>query len=115
MYVPPPIEIPRGTVPESVAKAIRLALLGRGWSVDKENLAGSGGTSEIVSTLNIRVHSLTIRIEFDEKQIQMHYATSTNLGYMETTKNEKFIHPSCATWLKNLESDIKIEFTKMKS
>jgi hypothetical protein len=151
MYIPPPIEIPRGAKADDVSKAIKAALLGRvvagpsegaepperaappegagpgpgkafkvatlgrGWSIDKENVSESGGVSEIVATLYVRVHTVTIRFEFDDERIQIHYVTSTNMGYVEKKNDEKLIHPKYTQWLKNLEFDLKSELQRLRS
>lgn len=113
MYSPPPIEVPKGAMANDVSKAIQAALTGRGWSVDKENVSEIGGASEIVSTLYVRVHTVTIRFEFDDERIQIHYVASTNMRY-EENNGEKHIHPKYTQWLKNLELDLKSELHKLR-
>ncbi len=107
MYKAPPIEVPKGTALRDISMAISTALLGRGWAVDKENLSASEAASEIVSSLHVRVHSLTIRFEFDDKQIRIDYVKSTNLGYKEKKNGEQIIHPKYTQWIENLERPIK--------
>ncbi len=114
MYKAPPIEVPKGTALRDISRAISTALLGRGWAVDKENLSESGEASEIVSSLYIRVHLLTIRFEFDDKQIRIHYVKSTNLGYDEKKNGEQVIHPKYTQWIMNLEKDLKGELQKLR-
>jgi hypothetical protein len=114
MYKPPPIEIPRDAKADDVSRAIQTALSGRGWTVDKENVSEGGGASEIVATLNVRVHSVTIRFEFDDERIQIHYVTSTEMRYKERKDGEKLIHPKYTEWLKNLEGDIKVQLQNLR-
>lgn len=112
MYTPPPIEVPKGAMAGDLSKAIQAALTGRGWSVDQENVSETGGASEILSTLSVRVHTVTIRIEFDDERVQIHYVASTNMRY-EEDKDEKYIHPKYTQWLKNLELELKSEVHKL--
>jgi hypothetical protein len=109
MYMPPPIQIPEGMKADEVSRAIQAALSGRGWAVDEENVLEGESVNAIVATLYVRVHTVTIRIEFDDERIQIHYVRSTEMGYMERRKKEPLIHPKYTQWLKNLESDIKGE------
>lgn len=105
MYMPAPIAVPPGANPADVSRAVQKALVGRGWTVNETKLAEGSGTSEIRATLNVRVHTLTIKFEFDQERIQIRYVDSTNLGYGENSKG-KFIHPKYTTWISNLESDL---------
>ena len=114
MYTPAPIEVPKGTDPGDVPKAIQAALAGRGWSMDKESVPDSGGAGEIIATLNVRVHTVTIRFEFDAGRIQIHYVSTTNMGYKESKSNKLLIHPKYTQWLKNLEKGLKDELLRMR-
>ena len=106
MYEPRPIPIPEDASVEQVAGAIEAALGTSGWTVDETTLA-EDGTNEILSTLHIRVHTLTMKLRFDNEKIRIEYVDSTNLGYEVHKEKGKLIHRNCTRWLKSLEAQLK--------
>ncbi len=119
MYDPPPIKIPEKASLEAVSKVIQGALLGRGWTIDEKkfpddekNDGNEGGV--IVSTLHIRVHTVTIKLTFDVEKIEIEYIASTQMRYKEK-KGIKYIHPKYTEWIKNLENDIRASLMQLLS
>lgn len=100
---PAPIAVPAGMTAPAVSKAIRAALAGRGWVVDSET------PGRIESTLNIRVHTVTLEVAYDTQAVNIRYLRSTNLD--EETKKDglKYIHRNYFNWLKNVQNDIARE------
>ena len=113
MYLPPPIDLPDGAEPKAVSAAIRSALIGRGWSVDRETIPEGDGPREIVATLRVRVHTATIRLEFDAERIRIHYVSSDNLGFKEKKGRDPLIHPKYGVWIRNLENDVKAKLAML--
>ncbi|MGO1069939.1 hypothetical protein [Lysobacter sp. CA199] len=73
---PDPVAIPAGVDSAKVAKDIKRALMGRGWSVTAEQ------PGQIDSTLNLRTHVARIRVSYDNYLGWIGYLTadlSTNL------------------------------------
>lgn len=112
MYEAPPIPISENASVEQVAGAIEAALGTHGWTVDETKLA-EGGTSEILSTLHIRVHTLTMKFLFDNEEIRIEYVDSTNLSYQVDKKKGKLIHRNCTRWLNRLEAEVKTNLAKL--
>lgn len=111
MYEPPPLKVPEGMSLEEVTDIVKSALASRGWGLDEETAAEDGGSTEIATSLHVRVHSVAIKIAVDTKQIQMTYVSSTNMRYKKTKRGAK-IHPKYTTWIKNLELDINTAFRR---
>ncbi len=106
MYMQTPISVPAGTSLEEVIGIVKEALVTRGWTVDQEVAAEDGEATEVTTTLHIRIHSVTIKIAIDTKQIHMTYVSSTEMRYKESKKKGPMIHPNYGRWLRNLELDI---------
>jgi len=106
MHESVPIPVVEGMTAEQVSKALRMALEGRGWTVDGTRLSQGDDPCVIDSTLHVRIHMVKIKVEFDDSAIRIHYVDSANMGYRETRRG-KFIHPKYTTWLNNIERDIK--------
>jgi hypothetical protein len=111
MYEPLPIAVPEGLTRENISKAISDTLTGRKWSIDEVTLAKGEEQSEILATLHVRTHQLSIKFLFDEDKIEIHYVQSTNLQYREK-KGKKYIHPKYTQWINNLEFDLKANLRK---
>ncbi len=111
MYEPKPLSVPEGISLEEVTDAVKSALSSRGWGLDEETASKDSGSTEITTSLHVRVHSVTIKITVDTEQIQMTYVSSTNMRYKETKRGPK-IHPNYTIWLKNLELDINTAFRR---
>ena len=109
MYEPKPLSVPDGMSLEEVTDVVKSALSGRGWGLDDETASEDGGSTEITTSLHVRIHSVTVKIVVDTEQIQITYVSSTNMRYKETQRGAK-IHPKYTTWLKNLELDVNTAF-----
>ena len=84
-----------------VEKAIKKALVGRGWKV-QDTLPGV-----IKAKWFIRKHTAEIKIVFSKSDIRFEYVDSTNLRYKEK-KGVKMIHRNFNNWIHNLERDINV-------
>jgi hypothetical protein len=99
---PAPIAVPAGMAEPAVSKAIRAAMVSRGWVVDSES------PGRIETTLAIRAHTVKLEIAYDTQAVNIRYLKSTNLD--EKTKDgQKFIHRNYFNWLKNVQNDIARE------
>ena len=98
---PPPIVVSPNVNAGDVPKAIKIALLRRGWTttIDKPG--------EIDATLHLREHSADIAITYDTRAIQIAYVNSTNLKYETKKDGERLIHKNYLGWIENLVVDIK--------
>ncbi len=112
MYMPPSIRIPAGAGLGAASEAVRQALLRRGWSIDEVSFAEDGTTGKIDTTLYVRVHTVTLTLEFDKERVEIHYVSSTNMRY-EERKGGPYIHPKYTQWIHNIEAGIKAEFVNL--
>ncbi|NIY49475.1 hypothetical protein [Cedecea colo] len=81
---------------EQVKQAIINAGQGRDWIM---SVAGPG---VINATQNVRKHSVTIRINYSEKEYTIHYVSSVNL-----LASDGEIHRAYNHWVNNLDKDIQ--------
>jgi len=73
--LPSPLLLPEYTDSVKVSRGILAALASRKWLVEADT-----GES-IQARLTIRLHSLTVRIDYSPQRISYHYVDSTELGY----------------------------------
>ena len=106
-----PISVPEGMTLEEVTSIVKDALAGRGWKLDEKTTAEDGESLDIVTSLHVRVHSVTINISINTERIYMTYVSSANMRYKETKKGPR-IHPKYTTWLRNIELDINNGFSR---
>ena len=99
-YVAPqPIEVPTGMSKAAVKEAIVRALPQRAW-IGKEISA-----NELEARHDkANKHSMTVSIQYSEKQIILSYKDSFNLNYGQDV-NGAIIHPTGMMWLRNLRAD----------
>ncbi len=107
MIIPGPIAVPEQMSDENVAKAIRLSLLGRGWSWTKADEQPGA----IDTTLNVRQHMLKIRISYGSGAISMSYLDSAVLKY-EIDEGVPKIHPNASKWMDLLAQDIRTNLAR---
>ena len=93
------IRVPATEKMEYIPKAIKSALIERGWTIQREE------DSVIEAKIFVRSHTAEIRIPFDKEYIRIQYVSSTNLLYNED-KGIKHIHRNYNKWIKLLERDI---------
>jgi hypothetical protein len=74
---------------------LRRTLVTRNWHVDSEK------PNEFVATLQIRVHSLTMRFTESSGSIAMQYVSSTNLDYEVKKDGTRVIHRKYPGWCEN--------------
>lgn len=97
---PPPIDVPSGLTAVQVGKAVKGALIGRGWAVTAEQANG------IDSTLTGNDYTAKIHVAFDIRQIKISYVDSTNLRYEVRKDGQRMIHTNYMGWMKYLSDDI---------
>ena len=97
---PAPISVPAGLSEVQVGKAIKAALLGRGWSITADQAGG------IDSTLTGNDYTAQIHVAYDTRTIKIAYAKSTNLKYEVKRDGTRLIHTNYMGWMKYLAGDI---------
>lgn len=96
---PQPIPVPANIKQDNLVKHIKRALIGRGWTVEKE----SAGT--INAVLHLRSHVARVALNYSDKEVALVYLSSENLGYKEK-KGKRYIHKNYLTWANNVLLDI---------
>jgi hypothetical protein len=100
-YVDPqPIDVPAGMNKAAVKEAIVRALPQRAW-IGKEISANELEAKHDKANK----HSMTVRIQYSEKQITLSYKDSYNLNYGQNAGGA-VIHPTGMLWVRNLREDI---------
>ena len=99
---PEPVQVPAGIAAADVAKAIKVGIVRRGWSVTKDE------KGEIEAVLNVRTHMAKVSIPYNTKEVAIHYVASDNLEYQEKG-GVKYIHGNYLKWVRNMQSDIQRE------
>ena len=99
---PEPIAVPAGIDVKDVAKAIKLGITRRGWTVSKDE------NGQIDATLNIRTHRAQVAIPYSAKEVSIKYVSSDNLDYQEKN-GQRYIHGNYNNWVRNMYSDIQRE------
>ena len=108
-YVAPqPIDVPAGMSKAAVKEAIVRALPQRAW-IGKEISANELEAKHDKGNK----HSMTVRIQYNEKQVNLSYKDSYNLNYMEDASGA-VIHPTGLMWLRNLRGDIESSIASSK-
>jgi hypothetical protein len=97
---PAPIEVPEALALDDVATSIKAALVGRGWTVMKQQ------PGRIDAALYLRKHVANIGIAYDERQIAISYRSSENLDFKES-RGRRLIHDNYLGWIQNLVNDIR--------
>ncbi len=97
---PPPIAITTKMSADNVLKAIKMALVHRGWTITATK------PGEVDSTLSLRDHIARIVIGYDTAQVRIKYVDSTNLKY-EVKNGTPYIHKNYLSWIENLVHDIQ--------
>lgn len=97
---PSPISVPSGLTAVQVSKAVKGALLGRGWVITAEQADG------VDATLNGKDYTAKIHAAFDTTQIKISYVDSTNLKYEVKKDGQRMIHVNFMGWMKYLTDDI---------
>src|SRR5262245_10174820 len=80
---PPPIPVPAKLTVKDVSKAIRAAIVQRGWVAAKDD------KGVIDAILNVRSHEVKVAITYDPKQVLIKYVDSKNLDYEEKNGTRK--------------------------
>jgi hypothetical protein len=97
---PAPISVPAGLTDVQVGKAVKAALIGRGWTVTGDQ-PGSASAS-----LSRDEWVAKIRVDYSTSQVQIRYVDSTNLKYEVKRDGTRLIHSNYMGWMKFLSGDI---------
>ena len=97
---PPPINVPAGMSTARVSRAVKGALIGRGWVPSNEQ------ADDVDATLNGKVYTAKIHVPFDVKQVKISYVDSTNLKYKVKKDGTRLIHANYMNWMRFLTQDI---------
>lgn len=97
---PAPIHVPSGLTDVQVSKAVKAALLGRGWTVAGEQ-AGS-----VDASLSRDNWVAKIRVDYTTQQVQIRYVDSTHLKYEVKRDGTRLIHSNYMGWMQFLSGDI---------
>jgi len=65
LYNPEPISVPEGLSMKEVGKAVKLAMIQRGWA------ASSAKPGKILAVLHIRKHTAKVLITYDKKSVKI--------------------------------------------
>jgi hypothetical protein len=93
------IRVPATATMDDIAKAIKHALIERGWTLQREE------NGLIEAKIFVRSHIADIRIPFDKEYVHVQYVSSMNLLYDEK-QGIKHIHRNYNKWTKLLERDV---------
>lgn len=96
---PPAIPVPAKLTAKDVSKAIRAAIVLRGWVAAKDE------NGVIDAILNVRTHEVKVAIKYDPKQVEIKYVDSKNLDYDEKG-GTRHIHKKYNQWIGNMVGDI---------
>jgi hypothetical protein len=99
---PEPIMVPPGMSEASIVKAIRLGAAKRGWLITKAD------PGHMEATINVRVHTAKVNIDYDTAKVAITYLGSENLEYAEKN-GQRHIHGNYNKWVRNLSVDIASE------
>jgi hypothetical protein len=97
---PAPIAVPAGLHDVQVGKAVKAALLGRGWTVAGEQ---PGSVSASLSRDNWVAR---IRVDYTTEKVQIRYVDSTHLKYEVKRDGTRLIHSNYMGWMQFLSGDI---------
>lgn len=97
---PPPIAVTTKMSTDNVLKAIKMALVHRGWTITELK------PGIVDSTLNLRDHTARIEIDYSTTSVRIKYLDSTNLKY-EVKNGTPYIHKNYLGWVENLATDIQ--------
>lgn len=97
---PAPISVPAGLTDVQVGKAVKAALIGRGWTVADQQ-AGN-----ITATLSRNEWMAKIRVDYDTAKVQIRYVDSKNLKYEVKRDGTRLIHSNYMGWMQYLSGDI---------
>lgn len=97
---PPPVAVPSGLDTMQVGKAVKGALVGRGWMLSAEQVDGVDGT------LHGSDYTAKIHVAFDTRQVSITYVDSTHLKYEVKRNGQRMIHSNYMNWMRFLTQDI---------
>ena len=84
------------------------ALVGRGWSITKDE------PGELRANLMVRSHMANILIKYDAETVQISYLDSSNLRYWKSPVDDEYIHRNYNKWIEILRRDIAVSSSFME-
>jgi hypothetical protein len=96
---PAPVPVPAGVSLKDVTKSVKVALIGRTWTIADEQ------PGHIVAAITKPDYTVKIDLTFDDKAVNIKYLDSTDLMY-EEKKGQRMIHRNYLNWIQYLSSDI---------
>jgi hypothetical protein len=104
----PTIELTTRASPSQVKKAVKLAVLSRGWTISNEK---AGAFDATYSRANRRDNLMAkIHVSYDTHEVKVKYVTSEGLG-----ADGDSIHPTYNKWIDMLARDIPIYVEREKA
>jgi hypothetical protein len=97
---PAPIAVPAGLAEVQVGKAVKAALIGRGWTVAGEQ------PGSVNASLSRDEWVAKIRVDYSTQKVQIRYVDSTNLKYEVKRDGTRLIHSNYMGWMQFLSGDI---------
>ena len=97
---PAPISVPAGLTAVQVAKGVRAALIGRGWTVTGQQ------DGSVSASLSRNEWVAKIRVDYTTAQVQIRYVDSINLKYKVKRDGTRLIHSNYMGWMQYLSGDI---------
>ena len=97
---PAPIAVTSKMSSAQVLKAVKMALVHRGWTIT------SLKPGIVESSLNTRDHVARIEVDYNRHQVAIKYVGSSNLKY-EMKNGTAYIHKNYLGWVENLSKDIQ--------
>ncbi|MEO8809497.1 MAG: hypothetical protein ABI386_04540 [Rhodanobacter sp.] len=97
---PTPIDVPAGMTAPQVGKAVKGALIGRGWVPANEQADG------VDAMLSGKDYTAKIHVAFDTKQVKISYVDSSHLKYEVKKDGQRMIHANYMNWMRFLAQDI---------
>ena len=104
---PGPIATPAALSAKDVRNSLRRTLAARHWIINKDE------PGELVATLHVRSHALTVRFADGNGRITMSYVDSVNLDYSVRRDGTRMIHRKYPGWMANLSNAIQLELQRV--
>lgn len=102
--VPTVVTLPQGATAEQVGKAVRLALVGRGWSLEND------AADSVDGQLTIRGDTVRVKISYDASSATILYLSGSRLSRGVAQEGAGSIVYS--RWVQNLAKDIPIHLQR---
>ncbi len=102
LYNPDPIQVPAGKSLVQVRKAIRKAVLDKGW--EAKEISSTEMEAKYTKPGRGKEYSAVVTITYNTKTVRISYKDSKHLDY---NKAKNRIHPTYNRWVQFLERNIR--------